>query len=400
MPTPLLRRSFVDEVRALANYLPRGDVWKLKLFEEGGEFAEGFVVAQHGADLLIPQHGTRFRAPNGQEFEVIDGGVPEILSRTILNACEVSMFDVPAGIAIAQHSVGLYPNPGTGHDNIPIIQLASDPRYESPTDVNFVEGTVRPAYTFQTGFPGEDPGTIPGVLVGANSISEFRIRSLDRDENANLPVNTPLTLLSEPGVSQLILSAVVSWDDSDGDLHGPLTGGARPTRSNLHLLLRGLAYEMQRVDDLLDVFRSEYPPSRTRMLIAEWEEALGIPDGCFTGTGTIEERRRDILTKLAALGVQTADDFETLAAVFGLTITVAGGTDHPELTYPGGTKEQNHTIVISIFDDAVRGFDYGVGLDPGFPIPFQDQRNSTIQCLLNKLKPANTNIRYLYFPTA
>jgi len=37
----------------------------------------------------------------------------------------------------------------------------------------------------------------------------------------------------------------------------------------------------------------------------EWERALGIPDDCFDLANTDDERRINILTKLAALGVQT-----------------------------------------------------------------------------------------------
>ena len=52
-------------------------------------------------------------------------------------------------------------------------------------------------------------------------------------------------------------------------------------------------------------------------LLTRWESAVGIPDSCFPGTGTIDERRAHVLLKLAKMNVQTAEEFVTLGISLG-----------------------------------------------------------------------------------
>lgn len=97
--------------------------------------------------------------------------------------------------------------------------------------------------------------------------------------------------------------------------------------TNLRALLDGLTPTVRRADLGIRTLVAEIVPSETTLLIAEWERAVGIPDGCFTTDGTIEQRRRNVVVKLAALGIQTQQDFIDLAARFGIVVTVVGGMD-------------------------------------------------------------------------
>lgn len=158
-------------------------------------------------------------------------------------------------------------------------------------------------------------------------------------------------------------------------------------------LLKGLAQELLRMEDAIQEFRDEILPDETVLFIDEWESALGIPDECFPGTGSIDERRRDVLVKLVALGVQTAGDFQTLANLMGVGLQMSNGADHylhgklPFIAF-GSDKESRFTIVVDFDLTLPASFTYT------FPIVFGEVTLAQIQCLFEKLKPANTSILF------
>ena len=158
-------------------------------------------------------------------------------------------------------------------------------------------------------------------------------------------------------------------------------------------LLRGLAQELLRMEDSLQEFRDEILPDETVLFIDEWESAVGIPDDCFPGTGSIDERRRDVLVKLVSLGVQTAGDFATLANLMGVGLNMSNGADHflhgvlPFIAF-GSAKESRFTIVVDFDLDLPAAFTYT------FPIVFGEITLAQVQCLFEKLKPANCSILF------
>lgn len=154
--------------------------------------------------------------------------------------------------------------------------------------------------------------------------------------------------------------------------------------SNFRKLLRGMAGELFRANGLLIDYSNEILPDKTVKFISEWEQALGIPDQCFSGAGAINERRRDILIKLSALGAQTAADFEAIAFLFGQTVTVVGGKD-PSVS-PVITPDKTARFTIVVQYAASSGFDY----EFDFPFGFDD--NSFLECIFNQIKPANCQV--------
>lgn len=176
---------------------------------------------------------------------------------------------------------------------------------------------------------------------------------------------------------------------------GKLFQSKNDTSRVLYKFLNGFGPELFRANDLLKQYSEEILPDTTEKFLSEWESALGIPDDCFSGKGTTEERRRDILVKLAALGVQTEQDFIDLAVKFGVTILVFPGLDvfnTPSLA-PGVTfyskQEARFTIVISFILDAGAKFPYT------FPIPFGDNLIAILECLFNNLKQSNSKTIFI-----
>lgn len=161
-------------------------------------------------------------------------------------------------------------------------------------------------------------------------------------------------------------------------------------------LLAGLGRELLRSTDLVQEFRDNVLPDQTVLLLSEWERAVGIPDDCFDGQGTASKRRRDVLVKLASLGVQTADDFKALAQLFGLGVIITGGSVHgtfpyafPMIFFPS-EKAARHTIVVNVTENPVGNvFPYT------FPLTFGDELTTLVECLFRKLKPAHCDLLFL-----
>jgi uncharacterized protein YmfQ (DUF2313 family) len=176
---------------------------------------------------------------------------------------------------------------------------------------------------------------------------------------------------------------------------GELFQAAKQSNTNLRNFTVGLANEFFKANNYLRDYNAEYYPDETIKFLEEWESALGIPDDCFTGTGTNDERRTAILVKLAASGVQTANDFVELAAIFGFTVSVTSGI--AQITFPltfpfiffDTLKEGRFTIVIEFNGTLSNVFPLT------FPITFGDPNQDILECLFQKLKPANCDLIFL-----
>lgn len=158
--------------------------------------------------------------------------------------------------------------------------------------------------------------------------------------------------------------------------------------SNLRSLLRGFAHEFCRARSYLGDMLREYNPLNTTLYLSEWEKALGIPDDCFPGNGPDLERRRDILAKLAASGIQTAQDIIDLAAIFGFTVTVV----QQSVALPPYDVPFTPTSLPSPFVIIVQGTGLLTNLPP-YDVPFTPGSSaSVLECLLRKLIPANCEL--------
>jgi uncharacterized protein YmfQ (DUF2313 family) len=196
------------------------------------------------------------------------------------------------------------------------------------------------------------------------------------------------------------LFTVHSQDENAQSLANFLPGGllfeAKNIQgSNLRNFLFGLAAEFQRCEQLLSDTTTEYDIRTTNNLISEWEQAVGIPDCCFTNTGSIEERRANVLVKIASPGVSTAQDFIDLAAILGYTITIERLDEvefYPPYDVPFtpiyGVPESRYVWIV-VGDGVVANV-------PPYDVPFSlgDSTATLLQCVFNQLKSAQTLILY------
>ena len=161
--------------------------------------------------------------------------------------------------------------------------------------------------------------------------------------------------------------------------------------STLRKMLAGLALELAREDTTLNDITYEHDISQTTQLIEQWESALGIPDDCFNNTGTLLERRRNVIIKLSS-SLQTAQDFIDLAAVLGFVIQIKTGSER-------GIFPFNNTFPIYFFDTPQSArfteifFVYTVSLPNvfplDFPINFNGNATDLLKCLFTCMSPAN-----------
>lgn len=179
--------------------------------------------------------------------------------------------------------------------------------------------------------------------------------------------------------------------------------------ANLYKFLLGLAETQRLVEDSMQTTYEEHDYTTTDSFISEWESAVGIPDSCFKGTGSIEERRKDIEVKILSNGTQTADDFIDLAAELGVAVNIVPGItqlgtrfpfDFPvtfeddgvfpiEFTYVfPDVKGARFTMIVEFVTATDQQFPFE------FPLTFGDERVELLQCLFKKLAPANVQVLF------
>lgn len=164
------------------------------------------------------------------------------------------------------------------------------------------------------------------------------------------------------------------------------------TDTNLRKMLVGLAFELGRIEGTANDLLNNYDITTGTNLLSEWEQAIGIPDNCFTVVSTNTQRSKNILTKLSALGVSTKAGFEALAVTFGYTINIYAGADWPTFVADYPMLNKNFTLVVEM----------DVDLQPDefayyFPLTFGVfNYTNIIQCLFALLVPSNTTIVYNY----
>ena len=166
--------------------------------------------------------------------------------------------------------------------------------------------------------------------------------------------------------------------------------------SNLKKVLVGLANQWNIFRNKIDEVYEECDPRETTALIEEWEGLVGIPDSCFSNTGSLEERRTNILLKLAGVNATTAKQFEDIARILGYIVTVNSAVDTSvfPLTLPFilvSEAEAPFTIVVTM-DESLKPSGFPLTL----PFTLTSESPEILKCLFSKLKPANTRVIFRY----
>jgi uncharacterized protein YmfQ (DUF2313 family) len=177
-------------------------------------------------------------------------------------------------------------------------------------------------------------------------------------------------------------------------------GRAWPTDeedSTLNQLYDALAQEFARVDGRVDELFQEMNPKETLELLADWERVMGLPDNCGTPPETVQARRNAIITKLNAIGSGKPQYFIDLAAAFGFPITITefrafragiGEAGTPIYSEEWAYYWQVNAALLNIFY-------FRAGLSTAGEA-LRTWGNETLECLINRYKPAHTDVIFSY----
>lgn len=197
------------------------------------------------------------------------------------------------------------------------------------------------------------------------------------------------------------------------------TGPAWPRDPEADLMkyVRGIVQIFGLVDgraaDLLEI---ESDPRITLELLLDWERAWGLPDDCVAEPLTIGDRQIALVTKMTLLGGQSRQFFIDEAAHIGYTITISefrpfmvgidrvgdnrtliSTDEYSEYPYILGPPENRFHWMVHVGLVRLTWFRCGggggqCGVDPHLRIALA----TDLECLLNRDKPAHTDIIFDY----
>lgn len=180
--------------------------------------------------------------------------------------------------------------------------------------------------------------------------------------------------------------------------NGKFWDAKRFSNTNLYKLINALSDEYKRVKDLLYSIVNNRYVDDTELLLERWEKDLQIPDDCLPLADTISERQKNILLKYTAKGIQTEEDFVELASKLGFTITITPLVQfaYPPYAVPFIPNSAPYNRFVAI----VEGLNLNEPSDfPPYDVPFfpigSNPQALALQCILNKLKPANVLFIYI-----
>ena len=175
------------------------------------------------------------------------------------------------------------------------------------------------------------------------------------------------------------------------------------TDSDLKNLIDSLATEPCRVENAAFEFINDVYPDTTVDLLEDWERVLNLPDECDPATGqTITERQTRVVQVLTTRGGQNADFFITLAGQFGFDVSLIDIVDH--VPFRAGQARAGDaltngdwifafTVIAPLSLAATKFFRASEGRAGDRLL---DASNPTLQCLLQKHKPAHTIVLFSF----
>jgi uncharacterized protein YmfQ (DUF2313 family) len=180
--------------------------------------------------------------------------------------------------------------------------------------------------------------------------------------------------------------------------------------STLTLTCEGLAEYWGFVDGrAADLLERESDPRKTTELLTDWERAWGLPDPCFPEVEGMEPRRRMLVLVMTMLGAQSREWFTWVANWLGFDITIrewapfmvgisqVGDTRDAAGVYRWeiGPPEMRFYWQVHVSTAALIWFRAASGV-AGYDPHLRIITPPDLQCLLNRWKPAHTQIVFSY----
>lgn len=173
----------------------------------------------------------------------------------------------------------------------------------------------------------------------------------------------------------------------------------------LYKLIFGLAKCYLELDQRADDLINEMFPQTVVESIDEWETEYGLPEDCNNDIElSFSERQLALLAKFASLGGQTPSYYVDIAANLGFTITVTefDGARYGRDTYGDVTGTRYaHTTAPHVWYVDVLGIEtiyatYSIDRYTTTQYSKLGIDTSVLECLINKLKPAHSEVVFFY----
>ena len=163
-------------------------------------------------------------------------------------------------------------------------------------------------------------------------------------------------------------------------------------------MLGGLAAELARVDGHAWQLLEEADPRTVAELFADWERVAGLPDVCavaFGGDQAVAQRRAALIGRLTTTGGQSSAYFVGIAAALGYAITITEFGEHSvngDVLHPIYGAAWNFAWQVNAALNTITE----ITVDSTADDPLAAWGNALLECVINRLKPAHTNVLYSY----
>lgn len=170
--------------------------------------------------------------------------------------------------------------------------------------------------------------------------------------------------------------------------------------SNIFKLIDSWSIETCNIHERALRLIEEVDPRTTSELLEDWERLLGLPDECDGNQSkTIQERRNRVIQILTTRGGQNELFYQTLASNFGFDVDVISAEDQPPFKAgsKAGQRLTNGNWAFAFVIKAPASFlirflaGQGAAGDPLVKVG-----NQTLQCLMEKHKPAHTIVLFSF----
>ena len=163
-------------------------------------------------------------------------------------------------------------------------------------------------------------------------------------------------------------------------------------------LLAALATELARVDGRAMQLVEEADPRTVAELFADWERVTGLPDACavaFGGDQSMSQRRAALVGRLTTMGGQSSAYYVGLAAALGYAITISEFSEfsvNDNVEHPLYGAAWNFAWQVNAALNTVTEFTIDSTVDD----PLAAWGNALLECVINRLKPAQTTVLFSY----
>ena len=172
---------------------------------------------------------------------------------------------------------------------------------------------------------------------------------------------------------------------------------ARQAGTVMSALLEGLAVEFARVEERSGNLVNEADPRTALELLAEWETLCGLPDVCTGEAETLAQRRAAVVGRLVALGGQSREYFEAVAAEIGYQVSITEFRPFRAGAAVAGDDLTNGEWAfawqVNAPETSAWPFLAGSGAAGE---PLSAWGNERLECVLARLKPAHTTVLFAY----